>query len=140
MQQLELAATEKPGLSALSADAKASGELKDVAALVFPKIAKKDPEKARNDLSDALRANHARKLDIDEAIMIIVAAVKKNHRSSLMEHIIAQLPKDSCEFKWLTREEKIQRVTATLAELLPHVVGALTQAQALVNGEQAGRR
>lgn len=136
MQQLELSATEKPGLSALSADAKAAGELKDVAALVFPKVAKSDPEKARNKLSDGLRASHQQKLDIDEAITIIVQAVKTTHRSSLVEHILAQLPKDSFEFRWLTKEEKIQRVTAKLADMLPAFVEAVQVAQSLVNGDR----
>lgn len=136
MQQLELSETKKPGLSALGDDAKAAGELKDVAALVYPKVAKKDPEKARNDLSDALRATHLRKLDVDEAIEIIVAAVVKSHRSSLVEHILSRLPKDSYEFRWLTKQEKMQRITATLSEMLPQFVDVLQRAEALVNGEQ----
>jgi hypothetical protein len=134
--QLELAATEKPGLSALSADAKAAGDLKDVAALVYPKSAKKDPTRARDDLSDALRPSHARKLDVDEAIEIIVAAVAKSHRSSLVEYILSRLPKDSYEFRWLTKEEKMQRVTATLSQMLPQFVEVLQRAEALVNGER----
>lgn len=136
MEQLTLSATEKPGLSALGADAKSAGDLKDVAALVYPKTAKKDPTRARDDLSDALRASHARKLDIDEAIEVIVAAVTKSHRSALVEHILSRLPKDSFEFRWLTKEEKMERVTATLSEMLPQFVDVLQRAQALVNGER----
>lgn len=136
MQQLELTVTEKPGLSALSADAKAAGELKEVAALVFPKVAKKDPEKARNDLSDALRPNHARKLEIDEAIEIIVEAVNKTNRSSLLEHIISRLPKDACTFKWTTKEEKIEMVSATLSQMLPQIAEVLHRAQSLMTGER----
>lgn len=136
MRQLEISATEKPGLSALSADAEAAGDLKDVAAKVFPEIARKDPEKARNKLSDALRPSHAQKLEIDEAIEIIVEAVKRNHRSVLIEHILAQLPKDSFSFRWLTKEEKMERVTATLSEMLPQFVDVLARAQALVAGER----
>ena len=136
MKQLELAATEKPGLSALRADAKDAGELKDVAAKVYPEIARKDPEKARDKLSDGLRLNHAQKLEIDEAIEIIVAAVAKSHRSTLIEYILSRLPKDSYEFRWLTKDEKIQRVTATLSEMLPQFVDVLQRAQALVSGER----
>lgn len=136
MRQLELVVTKKPGLSALSADAKAGGELKDVAALVYPEAARKDPEKARDDLSDALRPSHARKLDIDEAIPIIVEAVLKSNRSDVIEYIISRLPKHSCEFRWLSRDEKIERVTATLADMLPAFVEAVQVAQSLVNGER----
>lgn len=136
MHQLQIKEAEKPGLAALSADAETAGDLKDVASLVYPDIARKDPEKARNKLSDGLRRNHQQKLDIDEAIEIIVAAVSKNHRSSLLEHIISRLPKNSCEFKWLTKQEKMERVTATLSEMLPQFVDVLQQAQALINGER----
>lgn len=136
MRQLEISATEKPGLSALSADAKAIGDLKDVAAIVYPRAAAKDPGKARDDLSDALRASHARKLDIDEAISIIVEAVIKSNRSEVIEYIISRLPKDSCEFRWLTPHEKMERVTTTLAEMLPTFVDAINRAQALVNGSR----
>lgn len=136
MRQLELAATEKPGLSALSADAKAAGDLKDVAAKVYPEISKKDPEKARDKLSDGLRPNHLQKLEVDEAIEIIVAAVAKSHRSALIEYMLSRLPKDSFEFRWLTKEEKMERVTATLSQMLPQFVDVLTRAQALVNGER----
>jgi hypothetical protein len=136
VRQLEISATGKPGLSALNADAEAAGELKDVAAKVFPETARKDPEKARNKLSDALRPNHAQKLEIDEAIEIIVEAVAKSHRSSLVEHILSRLPKDSFEFRWLTKEEKMERVTATLSQMLPQFVDVLQRAQALVNGER----
>lgn len=121
MRQLELSATKKPGLSALSADAKSAGDLKDVAALVYPEAARKDPTRARDDLSDALRQNHARKLDIDEAIEIVVAAVTKSNRSSLLEHIIARLPKDSCEFRWVPRQEQVERRERRLEELLHQV-------------------
>jgi len=136
MQQLELAATKKPALSALGADADSAGDLKDVAAKVFPDIAKRDPEKARNKLSDGLRPNHQQKLDIDELIPIVVQTVAKTHRSALIEYIISQLPKDSCEFRWLSKEEKVQRVTVTLSEMLPQFVSVLQQAQALVNGDR----
>lgn len=136
MRQLEISATGKPGLSALNADADAAGDLKDVAAKVFSEIAKKDPEKARNKLSDALRPNHAQKLEIDEAIEIIVEAVTKTHRSALVEHILARLPKDSFEFRWLTKEEKMERVTATLSQMLPQMVDVLERAQRLVSGER----
>jgi hypothetical protein len=139
VHQLELAATKKPGLSALSADAKAGGELKDVAALVYPEAARKDPEKARNDLSDGLRANHARKLDIDEAITIIVQAVERSNRSEVVEYIISRLPKHSCEFRWLDKQEKIERVTATLADMLPAFVEAVQIAQSLVSVDQRER-
>lgn len=118
MRQLELAATEKPGLSALSADAKAAGDLKDVAAKVYPEISKKDPEKARDKLSDGLRPNHAQKLEVDEAIEIIVSAVAKSHRSSLLEHIISRLPKDSCEFRWIPKLEQLERKERALEDLL----------------------
>lgn len=138
MQQLEFATTEKPGLTALSADAKAAGELKDIAAVVYPKVAKKDPERARNDLSDALRTNHARKLDIDEAIAVIVEAVRKNHRSELVEHIISRLPKDCCEFRWLSKQEKMERVTMTLSEMLPQIAEVLQRANELV--QQGARK
>lgn len=131
-----MSATGKPGLSALNADAEAAGELKDVAAKVFPDVAKKDPEKARNKLSDALRPNHAQKLEIDEAIEIIVDAVTKTHRSALVEHILSRLPKDSYEFRWLTKEEKMERVTATLSQMLPQMVDVLERAQRLVAGER----
>lgn len=136
MRQLELKATEKPGLSALSADAKAGGELKDVAALVYPESAKKDTEKARDDLSDALRPSHQRKLDIDELIPIVVQAVVRSNRSEVIEYIISRLPKHSCEFRWLNKDEKIERVTATLADMLPAFVEAVQVAQSLVNGER----
>jgi hypothetical protein len=136
MRQLEIRAAEKPGLSALKADADACGELKDVASVVFPDVAMRDPEKARNDLSDALRPSHPRKLDIDEAIEIVVEAVIKQQRSSLLEHIISRLPKDSCEFRWLTKQEKIERVTTTLSEMLPQFVDVLQRAQALVNADR----
>lgn len=136
MRQLELAATEKPGLSALKTDADAAGELKDVAALVYPKQAKKDLTRARDDLSDALRQGHARKLDLDEAVEVIVAAVVKSHRSAAVEYILSRLPKDSYEFRWLTKEEKMERVTATLSQMLPQFVDVLQRAQALVNGER----
>ena len=128
--------TEKPGLSALSADAKAGGELKDVAALVYPESAKKDTEKARDDLSDALRPSHQRKLDIDELIPIVVQAVVRSNRSEVIEYIISRLPKHSCEFRWLNKDEKIERVTATLADMLPAFVEAVQVAQSLVNGER----
>lgn len=121
MRQLVISATEKPGLSALSADADAAGELKDVAAKVYPDIAKKDPEKARNKLSDALRPNHAQKLEIDEAIEIIVDAVATSGRSSLIEHIISRLPKDSCEFRWVPRLEQLERKERALEDLLDRV-------------------
>lgn len=134
MQQLELEATEKPGLSALGDDAKAAGDLKDVACLVFPKVAKKDPEKARNDLSDALRTTHARKLDIDEAITIIVESVAQTNRSALVEHIMSRLPKNSYEFRWLTKEEKIERVAKRLEDLATPLLEALKEAQSIVNG------
>lgn len=104
--------------------------------MIFPDIAKKDPEKARNKLSDALRASHPQKLDIDEAIKIIVQAVVAQHRSELLEHIIAQLPKDSCEFRWLNKDEKMARVTATLSEMLPQFVDVLKRAQSLVGERQ----
>jgi hypothetical protein len=128
--QLELAATEKPGLSALSADAKTAGDLKDVAALVYPKAAKKDPTRARDDLSDALRPSHARKLDVDEAIEIIVAAVVKSHRSSLVEYILSRLPKDSYEFRWVPKQEQIERHERRLEDLLHQVATELQEMRA----------
>jgi hypothetical protein len=136
VSQLPLSASKKPALSALNDDARAAGELKDVAGFVYPEAAQKDPEKARNDLADALRANHARKLDIDELMPIVIQAVIESGRSSLIEHMIAQLPKDSCEFKWLSKEEKIARVTVTLSQLLPQCVAAFEQAQKLLVGTQ----
>ena len=121
MQQLTLTTAEKPGLSALGADAKSSGDLKEIAALVYPVVSKKDPEKARNDLSDALRANHARKLDIDEAIEIIVNAVSKTGRSSLIEHILARFPKDTYEFRWVPKQEQVERRERRIETLLDAV-------------------
>jgi hypothetical protein len=136
VRQLTMSASKKPALSALSDDAKAAGELKEVARLVYPETAEKDPEKARNDLADALRANHLRKLDIDELVPIVVQAVVASGRSALIEHLISQLPKDSCQFRWLTREEKIERVTVTLSQLLPQCAEVFERAQRLLGGSQ----
>lgn len=118
MRQLELAATEKPGLSALSADAKAVGELKRVAELVFPKAAKKDPEKARDDLADALRPSHARKLDIDEAAEIIVESIITAGRSSVIEYIFSRVPKDCYEFRWVPKQEQVERIEKRIEDRL----------------------
>lgn len=130
MEQLPLPATEKPGLSALSADAKAAGELKNVAALVYPALSKKDPEKARDKLSDGLRLNHIQKLEIDEAIEIVVEAVRKNHRSSVFEYIVSRFPKDACEFRWVPKQEQIERRERRLESLLNEVAAELQEMKA----------
>ena len=130
VRQLQMSATEKPGLSALSADADAVGELKDVAAKVYPDIAKKDPEKARNKLSDALRPSHAQKLEIDEAVEIIVDAVTSAGRSSLIEYIFSRLPKDSYEFRWVPKLEQVERHERRLEDLLHQVATELQEMKA----------
>lgn len=130
MRQLVISATEKPGLSALSADADAAGELKDIAAKIYPDIAKKDPEKARNKLSDALRPSHAQKLEIDEAVEIIVDAVVTAGRSSLVEYILSRLPKDSYEFRWVPRQEQVERHEKRLEALLHQVATELQEMKA----------
>lgn len=118
MQQLVISATEKPGLSALKADAEAAGELKDVAALVYPALAKKDPEKARDKLSDGLRTSHAQKLEIDEAIEIIVESVSTAGRSSVIEYILSRFPRDSYEFRWVPKQEQVDRIEKRIEDRL----------------------
>lgn len=130
MRQLVISATEKPGLSALSADAEAAGELKDVAAKIYPDLAKKDPEKARNKLSDALRPSHAQKLEVDEAVEIIVDVVVTAGRSSLVEYILSRLPKDSYEFRWVPRQEQVERHEKRLEALLHQVATELQEMKA----------
>ena len=130
MRQLVISATEKPGLSALSADAEAAGELKDVAAKIYPELAKKDPEKARNKLSDALRPSHAQKLEVDEAVEIIVDVVVTAGRSSLVEYILSRLPKDSYEFRWVPRQEQVERHEKRLEALLHQVATELQEMKA----------
>jgi hypothetical protein len=130
MKQLELTSTEKPGLSALNVDAESAGELKDLASSVYPALAKKDPEKARDKLSDGLRITHAQKLDIDEAIEIIVEAVRKNHRSSVFEYIVSRFPKDACEFRWVPKQEQIERRERRLESLLHEVATELQEMKA----------
>lgn len=130
MRQLEISATEKPGLSALNADAESAGDLKDVAGKVYPDIAKKDPEKARNKLSDALRPSHPQKLDIDEALEIVIEAVARTGRSSLVEHILACFPKDAYEFRWVPRQERVERRERRLEGLLHQVATELQEMKA----------
>jgi hypothetical protein len=135
VRQLVISATEKPGLSALSADAEAAGELKDVAAKIYPDLAKKDPEKARNKLSDALRPSHAQKLEIDEAIEIIVDTVASSGRSSLVEYILSRLPKDGYEFRWVPKQEQIERHERRLETLLHQVATELQEMKAARAGK-----
>jgi hypothetical protein len=130
VRQLELTAAKKPGLSALKADAEAAGELKDVAAKVYPDTAQKDPEKARDKLSDGLRQNHAQKLEIDEAIEIVVESVNRAGRSSVIEYIFSRLPKDSYEFRWVPRQEQEERRERRLEELLNKVATELQEMKA----------
>lgn len=101
-----------------------------MASRIYPDIAKKDPEKARNKLSDALRPSHAQKLEIDEAIEIVVDAVTKAGRSSLIEHIISRLPKDSCEFRWVPKQEQVERHERRLEDLLHQVATELQEMKA----------